>query len=49
MINEPELDSVCPQSTDVCDQILRVVARSSRLEELVLDNAGLKRSEVKSM
>ncbi|XP_023200702.1 F-actin-uncapping protein LRRC16A-like [Xiphophorus maculatus] len=29
-------------STDVCDQILRVVARSSRLEELVLDNAGLK-------
>uniref|UniRef100_W5KIN2 Capping protein regulator and myosin 1 linker 1 n=1 Tax=Astyanax mexicanus TaxID=7994 RepID=W5KIN2_ASTMX len=27
---------------DVCDQILRVVARSSRLEELVLDNAGLK-------
>uniref|UniRef100_A0A3P9DNA8 F-actin-uncapping protein LRRC16A n=1 Tax=Maylandia zebra TaxID=106582 RepID=A0A3P9DNA8_9CICH len=30
------------QPTDVCDQILRVVARSSRLEELVLDNAGLK-------
>ncbi|XP_039977511.1 F-actin-uncapping protein LRRC16A isoform X2 [Xiphias gladius] len=29
-------------STDVCDQILRVVARSGRLEELVLDNAGLK-------
>ncbi|XP_044026820.1 F-actin-uncapping protein LRRC16A isoform X2 [Siniperca chuatsi] len=29
-------------STDVCDQILRVVARSSRLEELVLDNAGLR-------
>ncbi|KAE8282554.1 F-actin-uncapping protein LRRC16A [Larimichthys crocea] len=29
-------------STDVCDQILRVVARSSRLEELVLDNAALK-------
>uniref|UniRef100_A0A4W6BL32 Capping protein regulator and myosin 1 linker 1 n=1 Tax=Lates calcarifer TaxID=8187 RepID=A0A4W6BL32_LATCA len=29
-------------STDVCDQILRVLARSSRLEELVLDNAGLK-------
>nr|XP_029136167.1 F-actin-uncapping protein LRRC16A-like isoform X1 [Labrus bergylta] len=29
-------------STDVCDQILRVVARSSRLEELLLDNAGLK-------
>ncbi|XP_062848691.1 F-actin-uncapping protein LRRC16A-like isoform X2 [Trichomycterus rosablanca] len=29
-------------SADVCDQILRVVARSSRLEELVLDNAGLK-------
>uniref|UniRef100_A0A8C9WE12 Capping protein regulator and myosin 1 linker 1 n=1 Tax=Scleropages formosus TaxID=113540 RepID=A0A8C9WE12_SCLFO len=29
-------------SSDVCDQILRVVARSSRLEELVLDNAGLK-------
>uniref|UniRef100_A0A8C4IAQ0 Leucine-rich repeat-containing protein 16A n=1 Tax=Dicentrarchus labrax TaxID=13489 RepID=A0A8C4IAQ0_DICLA len=28
--------------TDVCDQILRVVARSSRLEELVLDNAGLR-------
>uniref|UniRef100_A0A3Q2QT46 Capping protein regulator and myosin 1 linker 1 n=1 Tax=Fundulus heteroclitus TaxID=8078 RepID=A0A3Q2QT46_FUNHE len=27
---------------DVCEQILRVVSRSSRLEELVLDNAGLK-------
>ncbi|XP_041942504.1 F-actin-uncapping protein LRRC16A-like isoform X2 [Alosa sapidissima] len=31
-----------PRSADVCEQILRVVARSSRLEELVLDNAGLK-------
>ncbi|XP_029919534.1 F-actin-uncapping protein LRRC16A isoform X2 [Myripristis murdjan] len=29
-------------ATDVCEQILRVVARSSRLEELLLDNAGLK-------
>ncbi|KAG7466520.1 F-actin-uncapping LRRC16A-like isoform X1 [Solea senegalensis] len=29
-------------STDVCEQILRVLARSSRLEELVLDNTGLK-------
>ncbi|XP_024154124.1 F-actin-uncapping protein LRRC16A [Oryzias melastigma] len=29
-------------STDVCDQILRVVARSSQLEELMLDNAGLR-------
>ncbi|KAM9824007.1 F-actin-uncapping protein LRRC16A [Neosynchiropus ocellatus] len=29
-------------SSDVCDQILRVVARSSRLEELVLDNTGLR-------
>nr|XP_057903375.1 F-actin-uncapping protein LRRC16A-like [Doryrhamphus excisus] len=29
-------------STDVCEQILRVVSRSGRLEELVLDNAGLK-------
>ncbi|KAJ8291040.1 hypothetical protein GJAV_G00020720 [Gymnothorax javanicus] len=29
-------------SADVSDQILRVVSRSSRLEELVLDNAGLK-------
>ncbi|XP_022527696.2 F-actin-uncapping protein LRRC16A [Astyanax mexicanus] len=29
-------------STDLCDQILRVVARSSRLEELVLENTGLK-------
>uniref|UniRef100_A0A8C2WPP7 CARMIL pleckstrin homology domain-containing protein n=1 Tax=Cyclopterus lumpus TaxID=8103 RepID=A0A8C2WPP7_CYCLU len=29
-------------STDICDQILRVVSRSSRLEELVLDNTGLK-------
>ncbi|XP_062343098.1 F-actin-uncapping protein LRRC16A-like [Osmerus eperlanus] len=28
--------------TDVCEQILRVVARSARLEELVLENAGLK-------
>ncbi|XP_008286540.1 leucine-rich repeat-containing protein 16A-like [Stegastes partitus] len=34
-------------STDVCDQIFKVVARSNRLEELVLDNAGLRRSEVK--
>uniref|UniRef100_A0A667ZZE7 Capping protein regulator and myosin 1 linker 1 n=1 Tax=Myripristis murdjan TaxID=586833 RepID=A0A667ZZE7_9TELE len=29
-------------SADVCEQILRVVSRSSRLEEIVLDNAGLK-------
>ncbi|XP_057689963.1 F-actin-uncapping protein LRRC16A-like isoform X1 [Corythoichthys intestinalis] len=29
-------------STDVCEQILRVVSRSSRLEELVLDSAGIK-------
>ncbi|KAG8571489.1 hypothetical protein GDO81_011667 [Engystomops pustulosus] len=29
-------------SNDVCDQILRVVSRSSRLEELVLENAGLR-------
>uniref|UniRef100_A0A8C5GUB3 CARMIL C-terminal domain-containing protein n=1 Tax=Gouania willdenowi TaxID=441366 RepID=A0A8C5GUB3_GOUWI len=29
-------------SADVCEQILRVVSRSSHLEELVLDNAGLK-------
>ncbi|GAA6093266.1 F-actin-uncapping protein LRRC16A-like isoform X2 [Tachysurus ichikawai] len=29
-------------STDLCDQILRVVARSSRLEELALENTGLK-------
>ncbi|XP_061110320.1 F-actin-uncapping protein LRRC16A-like isoform X2 [Conger conger] len=29
-------------SADVSDQILRVVSRSSRLQELVLDNAGLK-------
>ncbi|XP_030743038.2 F-actin-uncapping protein LRRC16A [Echinops telfairi] len=29
-------------STDVCEQILRVVSRSTRLEELVLENAGLR-------
>ncbi|XP_058141317.1 F-actin-uncapping protein LRRC16A isoform X2 [Dasypus novemcinctus] len=29
-------------STDVCEQILRVAGRSSRLEELVLENAGLR-------
>ncbi|XP_072880068.1 F-actin-uncapping protein LRRC16A-like isoform X2 [Hemitrygon akajei] len=29
-------------STDVCDQILRVIARSTRLEELVLENGGLR-------
>ncbi|XP_051872322.1 F-actin-uncapping protein LRRC16A-like isoform X4 [Pristis pectinata] len=29
-------------STDVCDQILRVVARSTRLEELVLESGGLR-------
>ncbi|XP_073487277.1 F-actin-uncapping protein LRRC16A isoform X1 [Aquarana catesbeiana] len=29
-------------SNDVCDQILRVASRSSRLEELVLENAGLR-------
>ncbi|XP_056297745.1 F-actin-uncapping protein LRRC16A isoform X2 [Pseudoliparis swirei] len=29
-------------STDICDQILKVVSRSSRLEELLLDNTGLK-------
>lgn len=48
-ISDPVSLKVCVcfcQSTDVCDQILRVVARSSRLEELVLDNAALKRSEV---
>ncbi|KAK5888972.1 hypothetical protein CesoFtcFv8_015019 [Champsocephalus esox] len=32
----------CKLSTDICEQILRVVARSSRLEELVLDNTGLR-------
>ncbi|EPQ05838.1 Leucine-rich repeat-containing protein 16A [Myotis brandtii] len=30
------------QSSDVCEQILRVVSRSGRLEELVLENAGLR-------
>uniref|UniRef100_A0A3Q3XF12 CARMIL C-terminal domain-containing protein n=1 Tax=Mola mola TaxID=94237 RepID=A0A3Q3XF12_MOLML len=29
-------------SSDVCEQILRVVSRSSWLEELLLDNAGLR-------
>ncbi|XP_076999902.1 F-actin-uncapping protein LRRC16A isoform X2 [Tamandua tetradactyla] len=29
-------------STDICEQILRVVGRSNRLEELVLENAGLR-------
>lgn len=29
-------------STDLCEQILKVVTRSARLEELVLDNASLK-------
>ncbi|XP_077209101.1 F-actin-uncapping protein LRRC16A isoform X1 [Paroedura picta] len=29
-------------SADVCEQILRVVSRSYRLEELVLENAGLR-------
>ncbi|KAM9384109.1 F-actin-uncapping protein LRRC16A isoform 3-T3 [Pholidichthys leucotaenia] len=29
-------------STDVCEQIVRVASRSAQLEELVLDNAGLK-------
>uniref|UniRef100_A0A8C3DCQ3 Capping protein regulator and myosin 1 linker 1 n=1 Tax=Corvus moneduloides TaxID=1196302 RepID=A0A8C3DCQ3_CORMO len=29
-------------STDLCEQILRVVSRSNRLEELVLENAGLR-------
>ncbi|XP_074175393.1 F-actin-uncapping protein LRRC16A isoform X7 [Rhinolophus sinicus] len=29
-------------STDVCEQILRVVSRSNRLEELVLESAGLR-------
>ncbi|KAM5294109.1 F-actin-uncapping protein LRRC16A isoform 2-T2 [Glossophaga mutica] len=29
-------------SADVCEHILRVVGRSSRLEELVLENAGLR-------
>lgn len=32
----------CKLSADVCEEILKVVTRSSRLEELVLDNAGLK-------
>ncbi|XP_078097739.1 F-actin-uncapping protein LRRC16A-like isoform X2 [Mustelus asterias] len=29
-------------STDVCEQILRVVGRSTRLEELMLENGGLR-------
>nr|XP_020637245.1 F-actin-uncapping protein LRRC16A isoform X1 [Pogona vitticeps] len=29
-------------STDICEQILRVVSRSNKLEELVLENAGLR-------
>ncbi|XP_064409573.1 F-actin-uncapping protein LRRC16A isoform X3 [Latimeria chalumnae] len=29
-------------SADVCDQILRVMSRNNRLEELVLENAGLR-------
>ncbi|XP_031429460.1 F-actin-uncapping protein LRRC16A isoform X1 [Clupea harengus] len=37
------------RSADVCEQILRVVARSSRLEELVLDNAGLKTDFVQKL
>ncbi|XP_061902806.1 F-actin-uncapping protein LRRC16A-like isoform X1 [Entelurus aequoreus] len=32
----------CKLSTDVCEQILRVVSRSSRVEELILDNVGLR-------
>ncbi|XP_077447520.1 F-actin-uncapping protein LRRC16A-like isoform X2 [Stigmatopora argus] len=32
----------CKLSPDVCEQILRVMSRSSCLEELVLDNAGLR-------
>uniref|UniRef100_A0A8C7RSW2 CARMIL C-terminal domain-containing protein n=1 Tax=Oncorhynchus mykiss TaxID=8022 RepID=A0A8C7RSW2_ONCMY len=36
-------------STDVCEQILRVVARSSRLEELVLENAGLRSDFVQKL
>uniref|UniRef100_H3A9I0 Capping protein regulator and myosin 1 linker 1 n=1 Tax=Latimeria chalumnae TaxID=7897 RepID=H3A9I0_LATCH len=30
------------KSADVCDQILRVMSRNNRLEELVLENAGLR-------
>ncbi|XP_064836406.1 F-actin-uncapping protein LRRC16A-like isoform X1 [Oncorhynchus masou masou] len=36
-------------STDVCEQILRVVSRSSRLEELVLENAGLRSDFVQKL
>ncbi|XP_051925777.1 F-actin-uncapping protein LRRC16A-like isoform X2 [Hippocampus zosterae] len=32
----------CKLSADVCEQILRVMSRSSCLEELVLDNVGLR-------
>ncbi|XP_061520355.1 F-actin-uncapping protein LRRC16A-like isoform X2 [Phycodurus eques] len=32
----------CKLSTDVCEQILHVMSRSNRLEELVLDKAGLR-------
>ncbi|XP_019724370.1 F-actin-uncapping protein LRRC16A-like [Hippocampus comes] len=32
----------CKLSADVCEQILRVTSRSSCLEELVLDNVGLR-------
>uniref|UniRef100_A0A8C7LXS0 Capping protein regulator and myosin 1 linker 1 n=1 Tax=Oncorhynchus kisutch TaxID=8019 RepID=A0A8C7LXS0_ONCKI len=36
-------------STDVCEEILRVVSRSSRLEELVLENAGLRSDFVQKL
>lgn len=35
-------DPLCPQGSEVLEQVLHTLSKSGSLEELVLDNAGLK-------
>lgn len=35
-------DCLCPQGSEVLEQVLHTLSKSGSLEELVMDNAGLK-------
>ena len=38
----PRFLPLCPQGSEVLEQVLHTLSKSGSLEELVLDNAGLK-------
>lgn len=38
----PNYTPLCPQGSEVLEQVLHTLSKSGSLEELVLDNAGLK-------